>query len=74
LYILFWLHCAKKFATSWEALQTAWNVAARKAGAAAIFIVNDVDEEEVPPMVQDFEYCEDIYIWYVWPFLAETIY
>ncbi|KIM86527.1 hypothetical protein PILCRDRAFT_307091 [Piloderma croceum F 1598] len=46
-----------------EALQTAWNIAARKAAAAAIFVVNDIDEEEVPPMVQDFEYCEDIYIY-----------
>jgi histone-lysine N-methyltransferase SUV39H len=62
LYILSWLHCAKFLRQSREALQTAWNIAARKAGAAEIFVVNDIDEEEVPPMVQDFEYCEDIYI------------
>jgi [histone H3]-lysine9 N-trimethyltransferase SUV39H len=48
--------------TSREALQTAWNVTTKRAGAAAVFIVNDVDDEEVPPLVGDFEYRENTYI------------
>jgi histone-lysine N-methyltransferase SUV39H len=44
------------------ALQAAWNDAIRATGAAAVSIVNDVDEEEIPPLVLNFEYCEDTYI------------
>jgi hypothetical protein len=44
------------------ALRATWNNAARATGAAAVFIVNDVDEEEIPPLVHDFKYCENNYI------------
>lgn len=49
------------FYESRVALQETWNDATRAAAAAAVFIVNNYDEEEIPPLVRDFEYCENHY-------------
>jgi histone-lysine N-methyltransferase SUV39H len=51
-----------KFVKSCLELQNAWNNSIRTTGAAAIFIINDIDSEEVPPLVPNFEYCENTYI------------
>jgi hypothetical protein len=47
------------------ALQHKWRKAAQKERAASISIVNDVDEEEIPNVGENFIYYERKYIKYV---------
>ncbi|TFY59700.1 hypothetical protein EVJ58_g5622 [Rhodofomes roseus] len=42
-------------------LQTKWNQAIRLAGAAALDIISSPDEQ-IPPGLEDFEYCENHYV------------
>ncbi|TFK34651.1 hypothetical protein BDQ12DRAFT_689322 [Crucibulum laeve] len=44
-----------------QALQRQWTAAARADGAAPIYFVNEVDDEEVPPQLVDFCYMESKY-------------
>ncbi|KAG6868576.1 hypothetical protein C0993_000841 [Termitomyces sp. T159_Od127] len=39
-------------------LEKQWCAIARKAHAAAIKFINEVDEEEIPPLAEDFQYIE----------------
>jgi hypothetical protein len=48
-----------------RALAKNWNKAARDAGAAKLDIVNEVDDEEVPPLPDNFVYSERSYTLYV---------
>ncbi|KAF7964923.1 hypothetical protein HWV62_1639 [Athelia sp. TMB] len=42
-------------------MEASWTDSAKQANAAAIFIVNDVDDEEVPPLPPGFRYLETGY-------------
>lgn len=44
-----------------DELQLSWTQAAKRSGAAEIIIVNDVDDEMLPPLVHNFEYMESYY-------------
>ncbi|KAF9450842.1 SET domain-containing protein [Macrolepiota fuliginosa MF-IS2] len=44
-------------------LSLQWSRIAQSQGAAAISFVNDVDDEDTPPLVPDFKYLERGYIW-----------
>ena len=41
-----------------ESIQRTWSKACKKVGAAAIVIVNEVDEEDYPPIPKNFIYME----------------
>ena len=40
-----------------------WTMAAHDAGAARIDIINDVDDDEIPPVEETFKYLEREYLW-----------
>ncbi|KZT24356.1 SET domain-containing protein [Neolentinus lepideus HHB14362 ss-1] len=42
-------------------LSEKWNSAARATGAASISITNEIDDEIIPPVIDDFEYLENRY-------------
>jgi hypothetical protein len=44
------------------ALLRSWNAAASAAGAEALYICNEVDDEEVPKLPEGFTYLEDSYV------------
>ncbi|KAL0951438.1 hypothetical protein HGRIS_008129 [Hohenbuehelia grisea] len=45
-----------------ERLERQWNYIAKRSGAGSISIVNDVDDEQVPPLDPHFEYIEAGYV------------
>lgn len=48
-------------------LQALWDAATRGCGAARVTIVNELDDEPIPPSIDasKFRYCEDDYLGYV---------
>ena len=44
-------------------LQEQWDRATKEAGSASVTIVNEVDDEEVPGVPEDFQYLEHGYDW-----------
>lgn len=46
-------------------LQQAWTAEARSAGAASVYLVNDIDDEILPDLDPDFRYIEKTYQLYV---------
>ena len=57
-----------------SALQALWDAATRGCGAAEVTIVNEIDDEAIPPSIDasKFQYCEVDYPEYVdgWRLLA----
>ncbi|KAI0935777.1 hypothetical protein AcV5_004102 [Taiwanofungus camphoratus] len=43
-------------------LQRSWTSAAKRSGAAFVTFVNEVNQEEVPPNLDGFQYCENYYV------------
>lgn len=54
--------CSRPLHSQRSLVENAWNAVALAAGAAKITIVNEVDDEEVPPLPKGFEYLEVGYV------------